>query len=388
MKRFRILLSIETSHGHGRSIIDGATRYIDEQGGSIEFEGQQVLDAAPRWLGSWNGDGILVRTHRKSTCRVLRAGAIPFVQLYCKNDRDGYDVGCDERTIGEMAVEHFYEQGHRNFAMFSQGGPQKEFHWARIREEGFVEAVRRRGLTCPVFLCPKPVHEPVTLWAKGDRKRLSDWLRNLPKPVAVFCLTDMYSRRVADWCTESGLSVPEEIAVLGVDNDDWFCGHHTPSLSSLDQNGFRIGFEAAALLYKKLRKEPLPPLPIFVPPIGVVKRGSTDSLAIADADLVAAASFIRNHCGENLAIDDVVAEVGLSRRTLERKFLKQFGRTLGQEINRVRLESAAVLLRDTAIPVGGVARRCGFGTHGYFISAFQKKFQLTPTEYRRRYGTK
>ncbi len=383
MKQFRILLSIETSHGHGRSIIDGATRYVDEQGGNIEFEGRMLLESAPRWLNSWKGDGILIRSSHSAACRILRSGTIPFVQLYCKNDADGYDVGSDETAIGETAVRHFLEQGHRHFAMFSQ----RSLYWAKIREDGFVAALDRHGFTCSVFQSPRPILEPLTLWNSRDRNRLSDWLRSLPKPIALFAPTDMHARRIVDLCRELDLKVPEQLAILGVDNDEWFCRHHTPTLSSIDQNGNRIGYEAATLLYRLMNGEKRPESPIFVPPVGVVKRASTDILAIDDEDLVAAASFIRNHLGENIDIDDVVAEVGLSRRTLERKFVKQFGRTLGQEISRLRLESAAALLRETAIPVGNVARRCGFGTHGYFISAFQKAFQQTPTEYRKRFGT-
>lgn len=382
MTRFRILLSVETSHGFGRSVIDGATRYIVEQDGVIEFEQPRLLESLPHWLDSWKGHGILIRSDATSIRRFLKNGDLPAVQLYCVDSSSEYDVGVDEKALGEMAVEFFLGQGHRNFASLLPCGVP----WASLRWQGFVDALQRRGLSCSTYRGPDHFTRPLVLWKEKDYFRMVDWLKKLPKPAALFTLTDVYSRRITDLCLELGIDVPEHIAVLGVDNDDWLCRYQVPTLSSIDQNGYRIGYEGAVLLYKMIRSETCPKRPILIPPIGVVPRMSTDMPVVDDKHLFAALCLIRR-CGIQSTVEEVVRKSGLSRRTLERRFRKHFGRTIGQEINRIRLESAASLLRETQLPIGGIARRCGFGTHGYFVAAFQRLFLLTPSEYRRQFSS-
>jgi LacI family transcriptional regulator len=180
--------------------------------------------------------------------------------------------------------------------------------------------------------------------------------------------------------------VPDEVAVVGVDNDSNLCNLCTPPLSSIDVNPSRVGYEAAALLMRLMEGEPHPTAPILLgPPRGLVPRQSTDVLAIEDRDVAKAVRFVRQHAVEGIRVSDVMAQVGHSPSTLERRVKSTLGRTIKAEITRVRLQAAKLLLQETDLPVAMVATRCGFLEPKYFCEVFRKAERMTATEYRRHF---
>jgi LacI family transcriptional regulator len=210
-----------------------------------------------------------------------------------------------------------------------------------------------------------------------------DWLLALPKPAAVFSSNDVPARHLAEMCRALGLLVPEEVALLGVDNDELECLLCHPPLSSVVNPAEQIGYEAARLLDRLMSGRQPPRRPIHVPPTHVVTRQSTDIVAVADPDVSQAAAFIRDHAAENIGVADVVLALSMARRRLERRFRGCLGRTILDEIQRVRVERAKHLLAETDLPIPVVANRSGFSTPQRLAAVFRRATGQSPTAYRR-----
>jgi LacI family transcriptional regulator len=210
-------------------------------------------------------------------------------------------------------------------------------------------------------------------------------LSGLPKPVAVFACYDNRGQQVLEACRRAGLAVPEDVAVLGVDNDEVLCLLSPPPLSSVILNPRRAGWEAAALLALMMGGEKVSDEPLLIPSIGIATRQSSDILAVGDAKLAAALRYIREHACEGIRVSDVLRHCPMARRALEEKFHRFIGRTPRQEILRVRINRVKELLIGTGLPVGEIAERAGFEPET-LSSVFRQVTNLAPSEYRRRYG--
>jgi LacI family transcriptional regulator len=210
------------------------------------------------------------------------------------------------------------------------------------------------------------------------------WVQRLPKPVGIFASTDIWGVQLAEVCRQTGLRVPEDVALVGVDNDDLLCEVARPSLSSIALPTERIGFEAAALLDRILARERPSLRPRLLPPIGVVARQSSDVLALDDPEVAAAVRFIREHSHTSIGVKDVLRAVTISRRSLERRFQAALDRTVWEEIRRAHLERAKSLLAGTAMPMWAVAEQAGFSDPRQLSVVFRQETGLTPTAYRGR----
>ena len=197
---------------------------------------------------------------------------------------------------------------------------------------------------------------------------------------------DDRGHQTLDACRRAGLRVPDDVAVIGVDNDTHLCNMCTPPLSSIDVNPSHIGYEAAALLTRLMRGASNPAGPVLLgPPRGIVPRQSTDVLAIDDRDVAAALRFVREHAVDGIHVSDVVANARQSPSTLERRIKATLGRTIKGEITRVRLERARLLLQETDLPIAAIATRSGFSEPKYFCEVFRKAEGVTATSYRAKY---
>jgi LacI family transcriptional regulator len=252
------------------------------------------------------------------------------------------------------------------------------------RREGFVDTVRRGGFDCAVYdmQVPGPGAGGPEVWEQQQRS-LAQWLQALPKPLGVMTTNDLMGQQILEACQRLQIRVPEEVAVVGADNDEPICRIASPPLSSVIINDHQRGYEAAALLDRMMAGAPPPAQPIYVEPAGVATRASTDIMAIEDQPIVEALRFLREHCCERINVDDVVKEVPLSRSVLERRFRKVVGRSINSEIVRLRINRAVELLTETALELKVVAQRAGFGTQSYMNAVFQAKVGKTPGSFRR-----
>jgi len=375
----RIALIIETSRGFGRGLIEGIVQYVREhRPWSIQFEERGLEDPPPQWLKGWRGDGIIARTAARSLARAIRDTGRPTVELL----RSGYapvDIECDHGQVGRMAADHFFDRGLWNYGFFSFG----EAVWIRERRQGFVDALAAQGHSCHSYQPPASRDTALPKWDEKQQNVAAKWLRSLPQPIGIFCAGDVHAMRLLEICRTNGISVPEQIAILGVDNDSVICNVTDPPLSSIDLDSRLIGYEAASLLNRKMTTRSTCAETHYIPPSHIETRQSTDIIAVSDSDVAEAIRLIRENSHRGIHPKQVVAELGLCRRTLERRFQRYLGRSLKAEILRQQIENAKKLLCQSDLPVEAVGKRCGFPVFKYFGQVFRRETSFTPRAFRK-----
>jgi LacI family transcriptional regulator len=376
--RRHVALLLETSRSYGRDLLAGMNRYIAEHEHWSLFLELRALDSqVPRWLASWKGDGIIARTGSAAMADAIAATGLPGVELRASKIPHGLPfVGCDNSEIGQIVADHFIENGFRNFAIFHLD-TERYFEERRDNFRGYLAG---RGHTCLEHHALNNGERPLN-WERHQAD-VADWVASLPKPVGILACTDQLGFWLLDACRRAGLAVPEEVAVVGVENDETLCTMAQPQLSSVAFDGERVGYEAAALLDRMMAGEPPPSEPVLFPTRGLVVRQSSDIMAIEDPEIAAALRFIREHASHGINVADILKHVGLSRSLLERRMRLAIGRTPHEEITRVRFSRVQHLLVDTELSLAAIANRCGFEHPQYMAESFKKHFGITPGAYR------
>jgi LacI family transcriptional regulator len=379
-----VALLIETSREYARGLLRGVARYHQEHGPwSIFFEPHGLDAPPPPWLKNWQGDGILVRIDNRRMAEAILSTGIPAVDVRGAFHNLGLPfIGADNRPVGKLAFEHLLDCGLRHFAFC--GTPRGENPNQDLRCDIFCELVEQAGHECRVYL-GKGRRGRAGSWEQRQQQ-LARWLRSLPKPVGIMTCHDDRGHQVLEACRRAELAVPDEVAVIGVDNDPFLCNLCTPPLTSIDINPERIGYEAAAALAAIMKggKPPTKPL-LLGPPRGVAARQSTDMLAIEDVEVASAIRFVRENAVKGVTVQDVLSRASRSPSTLERRVKRLLGRTIKAEITRVKLSRARLLLCETELPVSKIAVRCGFSEPRYFCEVFRAHEGLTATAYRKRF---
>ncbi len=376
----QIALLVDTATDWGRRMIRGIGRYAHEQGGWDIWLEQRCQHAPGRLPPGWRGDGIIARVADRAMGRYLAdaPGVVVNVSAARIPGVEFPTVTADLRAAARLAAGHLLDQGFRYFGYYAPLG----LSYVDIHYHSFVEHLAEAGLTCDLFRARRS-KGPRATWRR-QQDDLRNWLQGLPQPVAVLTWTSDRGREVLYACRALGLLVPEQVAVMGGDEDSLLCETCNPPLSGVALTSERIGYEAAALLDRMLHGEPRPTEPILIEPTRVVVRQSTDTLAITDPDLARAIAFIRTHAATPIQVSDVLRDVAVSRSWLERRFQEALGRSPAEEIRRVRLERTKQLLADTDLPVPQVAAASGFGSREYLAYAFRRATGLTPREFRQR----
>ena len=373
-----VALLVETSRTFGREIVAGVNRYIAEHGHWSVFVELRALDSqVPRWLASWRGDGIIARTATAAMADAIAATGLPGVELRAsKLPHKLPFVGVDNRDLGRLVAEHFIDNGFTNFAVFDLDTER----YFEERRDNFRAVLKSRGHVCHEHHAARQGERP-TNWER-QQAEIAHWVAALPKPVGIMACTDQLAFWLLDACRRAGVAVPEEAAVVGVENDETLCTLASPQLSSVAFEGERIGYEAAALLERMMAGEPPPTESLLVLPRGLVVRQSSDIMAIDDLQVVAAVRYIREHACHGINVADVVKHAGLSRTLLERRMRRAIGRTPGEEIIRLRFNRVKRLLVETKLSRAAIADRCGFEHPQYMAEAFKRLFGMTPGSYR------
>jgi LacI family transcriptional regulator len=374
---------VETSMAFGREILWGIARYLQENGPwTVYIEQRSVSDRAPPWLKTWDGNGVISRLSPRET-RDLRARGIPTVDLNDQGPgRCHPDISSDHHAEGAVAAEHLMERGFTSFAFF--GYPS--FAWSRACLEGFVGKLRAAGYSCHVYGHAQRVswgHQQAS-W-EVEVEGVAAWLRSLPIPLGLMACNDFRGTQALDACRRARIAVPEQVAVIGVDNEELVCTLAYPPLSSVVPNARSIGYEAALLLERLMKGRPATG-PHQIPPLGVVTRLSTDVNAVADPEVAAAMQFIRQHACDGITVDDVLLHVPISRSVLQRRFRSLLGRSIHKMIASVRLQRTKQLLVDTDLPLAVIAQRAGFVHVEYLCAAFRQAVGSSPGTYRREHA--
>jgi len=286
-------------------------------------------------------------------------------------------VETDDQAVAQLAAEHLLERGFQHLAFCGDVG----FNWSVWRRQHFESIVRDAGAECHVHETRHRLDASYS-WNR-EKRRLTTWLKRLPRPVGIMACYDIQAQQLLDVCRELEIAVPEEAAVIGVDNDRLLCDLADPPLSSVICNTHHTGYEAASLLDRMMSGEPVPPEAHLIKPQGIETRQSTDILAIDDPHVAVAARFIREQACAGIQVSDVLEHVPLSRRVLDSRFRKILGRTPHEEITRLRIDRVKQLLVETDLPLSVIASRAGFQHDEYMTVAFKKQVGLPPSNYRR-----
>jgi LacI family transcriptional regulator len=382
--RPRVALLIESSRAYGRRTLFGVARYVREHlPWSIFLQERSLGETCPAWLKDWEGDGIIARVESRQIAAGIRRLGVPTVDVrYLLRNLGMPSVRPDDAAAARLAFEHLRERGFRYFAFCGFNGAD----YSDARRNSFEACTAGAGLPCHVYTDPLKIRKTSTqeYEARGlrDGDHVARWLEGLPKPIGVMACNDIRGQQVLNACRTANISVPEQIAVIGVDNDEMLCELSDPPLSSVSLDTERIGYEAAAMLDQMLAGKKLKQPVIFIQPAGVITRRSTDVLAIEDRHITTATRFIRERACEGIDVSDVLKIVPLSRSTLERRFLRVLGHSPKDEILRTRLTRAKQLLSETDFSLAQVADKVGFEHPEYLSVIFKKKTGLTPGEFR------
>jgi LacI family transcriptional regulator len=373
--RRSVALLVETSNAYARGLLEGVMEYLRQHSPwALYLPELGRGDRPPEGLARWKGDGILARIETPEIARAVARAGVPVVDLSAGRHLPGAPwVETDDDAIAALALQHLSERGFRRLAWCGDPG----FAWSRLRRDHFLRRARATGIPVEVRDVPGGASP------ERDRRDLAAWVRRLSRPVGVFCCFDIMAQRLLDACRDLDVAVPEEVAVLGVDNDPLLCALTTPPLSSVVPNSRKTGWEAAALLDRRMAGVRVPPESHLIPPLGVQARQSTDVLALEDREIAAALRFIREHACDGATVSDVLRAVPLSRRVLESRYRRATGRTPHQDLLRFRLERVKQLLGETEHPLDRISSLAGFNHPEYMSVAFKRETGSTPGEYRR-----
>lgn len=337
----------------------------------------------PSWLARWKGDGLIARIETDEIAKAVRRTNRPVVDVSAARHLPDIPwVETDDGAIVDMAIEHLTERGFRHLAYCGDAG----FRWSVLREGQFVERVKAFGIECHVHASISR-SDPNYSWTR-EQRRLAKWLQRLPRPIGIVACYDIKAQQMLDVARDLNIAVPEEVAMIGVDNDELLCDVADPPLSSVICNTRRTGYEAAALLDRMMSGEDVGAESILLKPLGIQARQSTDVLAIDDADVAAALRFIREHADNGIQVSDVLKVVPLSRRVLEKRFVRFLGRTPHEEITRLRIDRVKQLLTETDLSLSEIAKRAGYRHDEYLSVAFKKVVGIQPSQFRKEAGPK
>lgn len=358
---FGILLDLDRAFAFDRRAFSGIAGVANARGDvrlSWKLRGEEWRAACK----AREVDAIIIARTDAEDRALLGQLRLPFVCLADVESMpdNGYVVANDEDAIGEMAARHFLEAGYRSYAAVCRPNVREYF---ANRLGAFARRVAAKGFACPIG----PPGEPPRVGratGRADGEGLWDvradrWIQQLLRPAAIFAPYDAYAQVAVNACRNVRLRVPDDVSIIGVDDDDTYCLTTSPQLSSVVTPAKQIGEVAIELLLNVLSGKAPPSRRVLFPPTGIVVRGSSSERAMQDPDLLSAVRFIRENASRNIRVADIAAHVLLSRRTLERRFLAAVGHTLMDEVRRAKLSLAKRLLIDTDLSLSLVARKSG-----------------------------
>ena len=374
--RRQIALLVETSLGSGREILRGIAQFARDYANWEIFHAARGLeDSVPDWLKAWDGDGVIARIQNEGMLHSLKKLETPIVDVLGVPVHDFPLVQVDDVEISKQVARHFFE---RDFVHFGFYGIKGE-NWSQRRQDALRQAIGSAGSFAHIHSLRGE--------SEGDSNHnfeLQQWLVALPKPVAIMVCSDQRGLALLEACRAVGLTVPEQVSVVGVDNDLAFCEVATPNLSSVRGGHMRVGFEAAKLLNHLIDGQSPPDTPVLVAPNEIVVRESSDSRSISDPAARDAVRFIRERLSEAITNEDIAKAVGISKTRVQVRFRAALGMSIREFVAERRLLRAEKLIVATDLTFADIAERCGFRHHEYLGYVLKKRRGITPRQLRSR----
>ena len=375
----KILLLTDYSQESERRFLNGFVKYTDTQGGCIFYpmshlvsdkkdNSQEIISFARKF----KVDAILGRWPNIDTAEAKKLGIPIFLRTYKEEYSDFPMLTGHYKEFGAYAANYFIKQNFDNYAFIGLDG----ILWSEDRLEGYSEQIRR--------VLKKEVSRYEAADFQAEAASISQWLHALPKPTAMLACNDYVARQVTELCLLENIRIPEDISLLGVDNDEFMCNISSPTLSSIKLNFEKHGFELAKILFKMVREGQTWPARIPVEAVGVVERMSTKPKVISDPYIREIVEFITHNYKSDIDIRKLISFIPLSRRAIEIKFKKEMHPyTITSFITKLRLEHFCHLLESSDMPISEAAEKSGFIDTTNFSTIFRKNKGMTPSEYRR-----
>lgn len=378
-----VALIYDATVAYDLKVMAGVAAYLQENADwSVYVEECALKDQRLPDLRSWKVDGILADFDDPSVARAVVESHLPAVAFgsgygwYAPESRIPYFL-TNNRAVARLAADHLLTRGFRHFA-YCGYRQSRTNGWSREREHAFVGLLKERGFGCHVH---RGHFTRSYDWA-ALQGSLCKWLKALPTPLGVMAANDRRARQVLEACRAAGLRVPEQVAVIGVDNDELLCRLSSPLLSSIEVGAARIGYEAAASLDRIMSGGRPRRQGLVVDPIRVVARRSTDILAVEDGRVASALAFIKEHACDGIQVGDVVNDVGISRSGLEAHFRSALGFSVREAIRQVQMERAEQLISAARHSLKQVAANVGFKSVQHLTSLFRRAYGHPPARYR------
>jgi LacI family transcriptional regulator len=347
------------------------------------LDDEMRAETDPRWLSSKRWDGVISRHTTPLLVKICRERKIPLVDL---NDIPPYKavpkIRPDNAAMGRLGAEHLIERGFTSLGYCGFGNDL----WSCERRDAFIQTARTVGHKVAVLDVDYP-GSLTPFWDDEQVAELSRWLKGLSKPIGIMACNDMRALQLISAAHMSNLLVPEEVAILGANNESTRCDLAYPSLSSIAANSFQAGYLAAETLARLIAGTPVETMDLRIEPLGVTTRQSTDLLAIQDRSMASALAYIREHACEGLTVEQVIQKASASRSLLEKKFRQLLGRSPHAEIRRVQVAKIKQLLIETDYPLKRIAELTGFEHVEYLCVLFKRSTHQSPGEYRRNHKT-
>lgn len=374
---------VETSRSYGRDLLRGVALFARTRVNWSLLHQEMTIDASlPEWMTASGLSGVIGRVDNHSI-EALRRLNVPVVDVRCRRAfADIPQVETDDRAVAQLAFEHLWERGFRKFAFCGY----KHAHYSATRLRFFCECVEAANCSLEVYETPgEPDVLLTSIEQSGqvDADQLSTWLGSLSHPTGLFVCNDIRGQQVLNACRGIQLSVPDDVGVIGADNDDAICLMCDPPLSSIQHATEQVGYRAAEILDDMMNGRPAPSMPEYVAPIGVVQRLSTQVDAVEDREVSRVCRFIREHVCEGIDVNDVAEITRLSRRQLERRFRTELNRTIHEEITAAQVAKVQQLLSETTMTLEQITPLTGYSHKERLSAVFKRETGMTPGEFRR-----
>ena len=379
---YKIALLFNANKVYDRQVVEGIGQYIQASQCMWDIFVEDEFIYHTNTINQLSIDGIIADFDDPKTVELLQHTFIPTIAVGSSYKQvDFYPhfpyVATDNAALVEMALSHLQDKGLSQFAFYGlQVNTHK--HWSIERRDAFVELMEKNHY--PIYL-----YEGVQVHAQNwleEQQKLIVWLKSLPSHTGIIAVTDARARHLVEACGDSKIGVPEELCVIGIDNEELIQYLSRVSLSSVEQGAREIGYQAAKLLHKLLNGQKAPSTPILIPPITVHTRNSTDYRSLSDPLVIQAMHYIRHRACHGIKVEQVLDHLEISRSNLEQRFKNEMDRTIHQVIHEEKIARAKNLLEQTDISIQEIADICGYPSVQYFYSVFKKEFEMTPKEFR------
>ncbi|PSW10286.1 XylR family transcriptional regulator [Photobacterium rosenbergii] len=382
-KPYRIALLFNANKVYDRDIISGIGEYIHASNASWDVYIEDDFVIAKDVISHWSGDGIIADFDDLELAKTLLRKDMPIVGIGSSyHDERMYPeipyVATDNDSVVELAYKHLKDKGITQFAFYGLPDVESKL-WSYEREQAFKRLMKKYGHDHWVY---RGLRSSSKTW-EYSMHRLSDWVKQLPKGTGIIAVTDARARHLLQVCDNSDIIVPDDLAIIGVDNERVARHLTRVSLSSVEHSCRKMGFNACKMLHKKLEGGEIKNSRIVVPATRIFERQSSSYQAIQDPSVIKSLHYIRTHIKDGIKVYHVLDELRLSRSNLEMRFKNELGHTIHHEIHNTRLNMACSILSSTEIPISDVFSMCGYPSLQYMYSVFSKNMGMTPKEYRK-----